>query len=351
MPGTIVVGGQWGDEAKGKICSYLAMRDDPAISVRTGLGPGAGHTVVHEGQTLRMRQLPSAVVNPKTRLLLGAGVLIRPEVLLREIEELGVGDRVGVDYRASIIEPEHVEAESLDTILTERVRSTGSGHGPALAARAMRSARRAEDVPELAPYLADVAAESNDAVDAGQHVLVEGTNGFGLSVLFGSYPYTVGKDSTASTAAADAGLGPLAIDEVVLAFRTYPIRVGAGPLPTEIPQSQAEDLGIVEFGTVTGRRRRVGTFDIDEARESVRINRPSRIALTFLDYIDPVSSRLRAEPLPPAASEFVSRIEEGLGRSVDLIGTGPDTADIIDRSAGTAPLAARGRTAAAGGAR
>ncbi|MFJ6701071.1 adenylosuccinate synthetase [Streptomyces sp. NPDC091272] len=335
MPGTIVVGGQWGDEAKGKICSYLAMRDDPAISVRAGLGPGAGHTVVHEGRTLRMRQLPSAVINPRTRLLLGAGVLIRPEVLLREIDELQVQDRVGIDHRASVIEPEHVEAEARDAFLTDRVRSTGSGHGPALAARAMRTGRRAEDVPELAPYLVDVAAQANTALDEGRHVLVEGTNGYGLSVLFGSYPYTVGKDSTASTAAADAGLGPLAIDEVVLAFRTYPIRVGAGPLPTEIPQSRAEELGIVEFGTVTGRRRRVGTFDLDEARESVRVNRPSRIALTFLDYIDPACRGMTGGTLPEAAAEFVAWVEEGLQRPVDLIGTGPDTKDLIDRTEGS----------------
>ncbi|MER6441906.1 adenylosuccinate synthetase [Streptomyces sp. NPDC001185] len=336
MPGTIVVGGQWGDEAKGKICSYLALRDSAAVSVRAGLGPGAGHTVVHEGRTLRMRQLPSAVVNPATRLLLGAGVLVRPEVLLREIEDLGVGDRVGIDHRASVIEPGHVDAEARDTHLTDRVRSTGSGHGPALAARAMRTALRAEDVPELAPYLCDTAADANGALDHGEHVLVEGTNGYGLSVLYGSYPYTVGKDSTASTAAADAGLGPLAIDDVVLCFRTYPIRVGAGPLPTEIPQERAEELGIVEFGTVTGRRRRVGTFDLDEARESIRVNRPSRIALTFLDYIDPGCRGMRGGELPSQAAEFVAWVEEGLQRQVDFIGTGPDTLDLIDRTDGSA---------------
>ncbi|HWO67767.1 MAG TPA: adenylosuccinate synthetase, partial [Umezawaea sp.] len=262
------------------------------------------------------------------------------------IDDLGVHDRVGVDYRASVIDPEHVEAEAADKGLTERVQSTGSGHGPALAARAMRSGRRAEDVPELRPYLVDVAAESNVALDEGRHVLVEGTNGFGLSVLFGSYPYTVGKDSTASTAAADAGLGPLAIDDVVLVFRTYPIRVGAGPLDTEISQGRAEELGIVEFGTVTGRRRRVGTFDMARARESVRINRPSRIALTFLDYVDPACAGSRAEPLPEAAAEFVAWVENGLQRPVDLIGTGPDTTHVIDRGLAGSVASARRSTAA-----
>ncbi|QXE33269.1 adenylosuccinate synthetase [Streptomyces sp. GMY02] len=328
---TIVVGGQWGDEAKGKISSYLALRDDPAVAVRAGLGPGAGHTVVHEGRTLRLRQVPSAIVNPRTRLLLGAGVLIRPEVLLREIEENGVAGRIGVDYRATVIDPAHLAAEQADAGLRDKVRSTGSGHGPALAGRAMRAARRAEDVPELAPYLTDAAEEANRAVDAGDGVVVEGTNGFGLSVLFGTYPYTVGKDSTASTAAADAGLGPLAVDEVVLVLRAHPTRVGAGPFPTEIDEREAERLGVVEYGTVTGRRRRVGGFDMAQAREAVRINRPSRIALTFLDQVDPAVLGQDGGELPEAAREFVKHIEEGLERPVDLIGTGPGSGHVIDR--------------------
>ncbi|MGW3210165.1 adenylosuccinate synthetase [Streptomyces sp. NPDC001135] len=328
---TIVVGGQWGDEAKGKISSYLALRDDPAVAVRAGLGPGAGHTVVHEGRTLRLRQVPSAVVNPRTRLLLGAGVLIRPEVLLREIEETGVTDRIGVDYRATVIEPGHIAAEQADTGLRETVRSTGSGHGPALAGRAMRAARRAQDVPELGPYLVDTAAEANRAVDTGEGVLVEGTNGFGLSVLYGTYPYTVGKDSTASTAAADAGLGPLAVDDVVLVLRAHPTRVGAGPFPTEIDPCEAERMGIVEYGTVTGRRRRVGGFDMDQAREAVRVNRPSRIALTFLDHVAPNVLGQNSGELPQAAAAFVKQVEEGLERPVDLIGTGPGSDHLIDR--------------------
>ncbi|MGW5943138.1 adenylosuccinate synthetase [Streptomyces celluloflavus] len=331
MPGTVIVGGQWGDEAKGKISSYLAVRDEPAVAVRAGLGPGAGHTVVHAGRTMKLRQLPSAVICPATRLLLGAGVLIRPDVLLREIEEFSARSRVGVDFRATVIDPEHVTAEAADAVLSERVRSTGSGHGPALAARAMRSARRAEDILELAPYLTDTVREANDAVDAGDRVHVEGTNGFGLSVLYGTYPYTVGKDSTASTAAADAGLGPTAIDEVVLVFRAYPTRVGAGPFPTEMTEEEAERLGIVEYGTVTGRRRRAGTFDLDQARAAVRVNRPTRIALTFLDHVDASCRAVRTGALPEAAAAFVARIEDGLGLPVDLIGTGAGTADVVDR--------------------
>lgn len=330
MPCTIIVGGQWGDEAKGKMASYLALKDGADLAVRAGLGPGAGHTIVHGGRTHKLRQIPSAVVNERTRLLLGAGVLVNPAVLLREIEELEVAGRIGVDYRATVIDPGHVEAEGRDRNLTETVRSTGSGHGPALAARALRNARRAEDVPELAPYLADTAAEANDAVDAGAQVQVEGTNGFGLSVLYGTYPHTVGKDSTASTVAADAGLGPLAVDDVVLVFRVYPTRVGAGAFPTELPEQEAERIG-VEYGTVTGRRRRMGRFDLDQAREAIRINRPSRIAVSFLDYAAPEVRGLREGPLPAgAATDFIDGIERELGIQVELIGTGPGTDEVID---------------------
>src|SRR4051794_35983941 len=195
---TVIVGGQWGDEAKGKIAAYLATTERPAVAVRAGLGPGAGHTVMLGDRTVKLRQVPSAVVNPGTRLLLGAGVLVRPHVLLKEIDALGVHDRIGVDYRATVIQPDHVAREHADPLLTRTVRTTGSGHGPALADRAMRRAVRAEDISELRPYLVDVAAEANFAVDAGAGIHVEGTNGFGLSVLYGTYPHTVAKDSTAA---------------------------------------------------------------------------------------------------------------------------------------------------------
>jgi adenylosuccinate synthase len=328
---TVVVGGQWGDEAKGKIASYLALRDNVDVAVRAGLGPGAGHTVVHEGTSYKLRQVPSAMVNPETRLLLGAGVLIRPEVFLAEVAALGVGARVGVDYRATVIDDEHVAREHDDVTLSTVVRSTGSGHGPALAARVMRSARQAQDVPELKPYLADVAAEVNDAVDAGANVQVEGTNGFGLSVLFGTYPYTVGKDSSASATASDVGLGPLAVDEVVMVLRAFPTRVGAGPFPTEMSPEEAVRHGIVEYGTVTGRPRRVGRFDVDLARAALRVNRPSRIALTFLDHVDPNCRGHRGDVVPDGpAGEFATWVESELGRSIDLFGTGPDTVDVVD---------------------
>ena len=134
----------------------------------------------------------------------------------------------------------------------------------------MRCGPLTKDCPELAPYLADVSREVNEALDRGEHVHLEGTNGFLLSVLYGGYPYVVAKDSTASSVAVDVGIGPRRIDEVVLVFKTFPTRVGAGAFPTEMPEEEAERRGFIEYGTVTGRRRRVGTFDFELAREAVR---------------------------------------------------------------------------------
>jgi adenylosuccinate synthase len=331
MACTIIVGGQWGDEAKGKIASYLALRDDIRLAARGGLGPGAGHTVVHGGATYKLRQIPSAILHPHTRLLIGAGTLIRPEVLLEEIASHRLEGRVGIDRRATLIEPKHVEQETASRHLTEVVASTRSGHGPALAELAMRSALRAVEEPSLQPYLTDVSEEINAACDRGEKVLLEGTNGTLLSVLYGTYPHTVAKDATASTVAADVGVGPRRVEDVVLVFKTYPTRVGAGVFPTEMDPGEVERRGFLEYGTVTGRRRRVGTFDFDLARGAVRVNHPSFLALTFLDRIDPGCRGSSFEGLSREVRSFIDRVESELQVPVSLLGTGPDTFDIIDR--------------------
>jgi adenylosuccinate synthase len=329
MPCSIIVGGQWGDEAKGKIASYLAFKDNVTIAARAGLGPGAGHTVCYEGRTYRFRQIPAAAVKPDTRLLLGAGVLINPEVLLDEINQYKLHDRIGIDYRATVIEPKHVAQEKENQHLQTVVKSTGSGHGPALAERALRSALRVEQISSLKRFVTDVSEELNLACDQDEQVQVEGTNGFLLSVLYGTYPHTVAKDSTASTVAADVGLGPRRITDVVLVFKAFPTRVGGGDFPTEIPEEEAARRGFLEFGTVTGRRRRVGEFDFSLARQAVRVNCPSILALTFLDRLDPDCSG--AGNLRREAADFIENVEHHLGMKVDILGTGPDTFDVIDR--------------------
>ncbi|AJQ93080.1 adenylosuccinate synthetase [Gynuella sunshinyii] len=329
MPCTIISGGQWGDEGKGKIASYLALRDQPNILCRAGLGPGAGHTVEHNGNTYKLRQIPSGFMNCDAKLLIGAGALINPEVLLGEVEKYSLNGRLRVDGRATVIEQKHIEQDTQQDHLTKVIQSTGSGHGPCLMDRALRTAKMVAQVDALQPLAIDVATEVNAALERDLCVHIEGTNGFQLSVLYGTYPYTVSKDSTASTFAADVGVGPTRINDVVLVFKTFPTRVGHGPFPHELNDNEHN---IQEFGTVTGRKRRVGRFDMDAALQAARINSATQIALCFMDRIDPDCTGKTFEQLNREARSFIDQLESITNIPVTLIGTGPKTTDIIDRT-------------------
>ncbi|WP_054840005.1 adenylosuccinate synthetase [Thermococcus sp. JCM 11816] len=338
MPSYIVVGGQWGgDEGKGSVIAYLALKDEPEVIARGGVGTNAGHSVFINGKKYAVRQLPTGFMQTKARLLVGgAGVLVDPEVFFHELEHLkdfNVGERVGIDYRCAIIEEKHKQLDRSNHHLHEEIGTTGSGCGPANADRVMRRAKLAKDIKELEPYLTDVAAEVNDALDDGKLVLIEGTQGFGLSLYYGTYPYVTSKDTTASAIASDVGIGPTRVDDVIVVFKSFPTRVGAGPFPTEMPQEEAERLGLVEYGTVTGRRRRVGWFDFEFARYSARINGATMLALTMLDKYDggEAFGVTDYDKLPKRAKEFVEEIEERVGVPVGLIKTGPELEHVIDR--------------------
>ncbi|HWY36223.1 MAG TPA: adenylosuccinate synthetase, partial [Nitrosopumilaceae archaeon] len=181
MPSTVIVGGFYGDEGKGKIISYLAMKDNPVIAVRGGAGPNAGHTIEYDNKKYKVRMLPSAFLNKNTRLLIGPGVVVSPEILLKEIEEFGVSDRSFVDFQCGIIEESHKAADSQGR-LKESIGSTGSGTGPANADRAMRTLKLAKDIDSLALYLEDVPNAINYALQQNENVLVEGTQGTFLSL-------------------------------------------------------------------------------------------------------------------------------------------------------------------------
>ncbi|WP_456369319.1 adenylosuccinate synthetase [Geoglobus sp.] len=331
MTATVVVGGFWGDEGKGKIIAHIAYSDRPKIIARGGVGPNAGHTVEFEGKKYGVRMLPSGFVYRDAKLLIGAGVLVNPSVFLDEVRVLNAEDRARVDYRCAIIEQKHIEADRSSEHLAGKIGSTGSGCGPANADRVMRTAKLARDVPELQPFLTDVPLEVNEAIDSGDFVLIEGTQGFALSLYYGTYPYVTSKDTSASQMAADVGVGPTKIEEVVVVFKTFPTRVGAGPFPTEMSQEDAEKLGIVEYGTVTGRRRRVGWWDGELARYSAMVNGATQIALTGIDRLDRECYGVTEwEKLTPKAKEFVERVEDDTGVPVTLISTGPSLEQIID---------------------
>lgn len=328
---TVVVDGFFGDSGKGKIVSYLSVVDNTKVCARAGVGPNAGHTVVKEGRSFKLRMVPCAFVNPDTRLLIGPGVVVNPEIVLKEVEELDIGDRFGLDSQCAVIESKHIEQDRMGHLKT-RIQTTGTGTGPCNAERAMRTVKMAREIPELKRYLADVPAELNLALDEGKTVVVEGTQGTHISLFHGTYPYCTSKDVCASAACSDVGIGPTRVDEVILVLKAYVTRVGAGDLPGEIDHEEAKRRGWDEYGTVTGRQRRAAPFNFDLARRSVMINGATQVAVTKLDILYPECKGLtRYGELAPKIQGFVAKIEEELQLPVTLIGTGPGVYEVIDR--------------------
>ncbi len=330
MPLTIVVGGFFGDEGKGKIVSYLALRDRPSIAVRCG-AINAGHTVVYRGRVWKLRIIPSAFVNPSTKLFIAPGALFRIDILLEEINETNTHGRVFVDVNAGIIEDKHIEIESQNPHL-RGLGSTLQGVGAAMADRVLRRLRLAKDFDILKPYLIDVPLKVNEALDRGEHVVVEGTQGTYLSLYHGTYPYVTSRDTTASAFASEVGVGPKRVDDVIVVFKAYVTRVGTGPLPNEIPIDEAEKMGLSEIATVTGRRRRVAPFNIELAKRAVMLNSATQIAITKLDVLFPEARGIKEySKLPRRAREWIEMVENELKTPITLIGTDAETEVIIDR--------------------
>jgi adenylosuccinate synthase len=330
MPSIVVVGGFFGDEGKGKIISYLAKKDNPSIVVRGGAGPNAGHTIKDGSTTYKVRMLPSGFLNKNSRVMIGPGVVVNPQVFLKEIQEFGVSGRAFMDNNCGIIEQNHLEQDSKGR-LKEKIGSTGSGTGPANAERAMRTLKMAKDIDSLSSYIKDVPDEINSALKNKEDVLVEGTQGTHLSLWHGTYPFVTSKDVTASGICADIGLGPKNVDEVLVVFKAYLTRVGTGPMPGELRAEETEKKGWAEFGTVTGRLRRAAEFDFNLARRAVMLNSATQIAITKLDVRFPECSGVKSmSELSNNAKSFIKNIEEKLEVSVTLIGTGPLVDDVVD---------------------
>jgi len=239
MPSTVVVGGFFGDEGKGKIISYLSKKDNPSIVVRGGAGPNAGHTIKDGSTTYKVRLLPSGFLNKNAIVMIGPGVVVNPDVFFKEIQEYGVSGRVFLDKHCGIIEQNHLEQDSKGR-LKEKIGSTGSGTGPANAERAMRTLKMANEIESLSSYIVDVPDEINSALKNQKNVLVEGTQGTHLSLWHGTYPFVTSKDVSASGICADVGLGPKNVDEVMGVFKAYLTRVGTGPMVNELCAEETE---------------------------------------------------------------------------------------------------------------
>ncbi len=341
MAVTIVVGGQYGGEGKGKIVAHLAKRDNPDFVVRCG-GPNSGHTVHLKDQIFKLRMLPAGFVNSRSRLLLAAGSIINLKLLLTEIEITGIDShRVGIDRNAAIITHEDEKRES-QLGLRDRIGSTLSGTGIGVVKRALRDGtiKLASDIPEASPFITNVSDEINYGIDKGQLCIVEGTQGFGLSLYHTlCYPYATSRDTTASAFLSEVGLGPMEVASIVMAVRTFPIRVEgkSGPLKDEITWEELQQRSgyphsIGEYSTVTNKLRRIAAFDMELVRRAIMVNRPTELALHGADYLGFANKGiLDYDLLTHEAKEFVTLLENELAVPVTFIGTGPEQYEVVDR--------------------
>jgi adenylosuccinate synthase len=333
VPATVVVGAQWGDEGKGKIVDLLAQSSD--IVCRYQGGPNAGHTIIADGETFKIRQVPSGVISGKT-CVIGAGCVIDPEVLLGEIDDLAARGLdtsvVVVSGNAHLIMPWHVaiDGASERRLGKLQIGTTRRGIGPAYADKASRIGIRVQDVLDpkilrqkievalaeknvwlvrvyevepidldevaeryegyarrLRPFIGDTSLLVDQALRAGKSVLFEGAQATLLDLDHGTYPFVTSSNPIASGAATGIGIGPTRIDRVLGVSKAYVTRVGEGPFPSEIAgpnQARLRELG-GEFGTVTGRDRRCGWLDLVALRYAVRLNGITSLALTKLDVL------------------------------------------------------------------
>ncbi len=339
MPATIVMGGQWGDEGKGKLTDTLAA--DADVVVRANGGANAGHTVETDQGVFKLHLIPSGILNPRTLCVVGAGVVIDPKLVLAEMDDLvtrGISlERLRISARAHVVLPFHPILDQIEESEREEdsIGTTLRGNGPAYSDKAARRGMRMADLvnPEilrerlsqdvlranriltavygLSPLqLSDVFAELSDfgerlrpfvtvteptvseALRMGQRVIVECAQGAMLDIDYGTYPYVTSSATTAAGACQGAGIPPMSVDRVLGVFKAYSTRVGAGPLPTELLDATGEQIRQRgrEYGTTTGRPRRTGWFDAVAARYVAQLSGVSEVALTLLDVFDDFES-------------------------------------------------------------
>ena len=331
----VVAGGQFGSEAKGHVASILERRYQPAVSVRVG-GPNAGHTVIdHEGDRYPLRHLPvAAIANPTSILYLAPGSEIDPAVLAEELDWIpSARERVVVSPQATVISEIHRRLEGgNDGPLQRRIGSTGKGVGAARSDRILRvPGILVQDCEEL--FTEDLGVRVQTLPAAGGDVLIEGTQGYGLGLHAGFYPYCTSGDCRPVDFVAQSGIPPSGFIESWLVFRTYPIRVAgnSGPLANEVSWEwmarQTGGYAQPEHTTVTKKIRRIGLWDPKLARDAVLAAGPGvRLALTFVDYLDPRlggSNDWAALLASSKAWPWIGEVEAELGKQFGLFTTGP----------------------------
>ena len=421
MPAYGVIGGQWGDEGKGKVVDYLAQ--DADVVARFSGGNNAGHTVLNEQGEFKLHLVPSGIFSPQTTCVIGNGLVLDLNVLRAEVESLqarGVDvSRLQVSDRAHIIMPYHILQDQLE----EKARgenalgTTGRGVGPAYVDKTARSGVRVGDLLNkeelharlrqvvkdkniliqrmyggepfsvnqilescsewrewLNPFISAVESTVQTALNAGKRILLEGAQGALLDLDHGTYPYVTSSHPTIGGAAIGLGIGYRSLEGVAGVYKAYTTRVGSGPMPTELDETIGESIRekAWEYGTTTGRARRVGWFDGIAARYSALVNEFSAAILTRLDVLDgfdtvkvcvgyrlngkqinyfpsSASTLARCEPvyeeikgwdqptaglttwekLPTNARTYVERLQEVIGCPIVIISTGPHRHETI----------------------
>ncbi len=338
MPVTVVVGGQYGSEGKGKVAHYLARQLEVSIAVRVG-GPNSGHTVIDSSKTpIIFQHLPTAALLPNVVCVLPAGSYIDPDILLGEIKHLNLSrGRIIVDQNAVVIQENDANAERRD-LLRKHIGSTETGVGAALIRRIQRRDTKllARDEPRLAPYIADALPLLRASLKRNERILIEGTQGYGLSLLHAhDFPYVTSRDTTAAGFLSEVGLSPLDVEHVVLVLRSFPIRVAgnSGPLPNEISWATITKESrccteIIEHTSVTKAIRRVARFSPGIVRRAIAANHPSLLVLNHIDYVD--SGCGTRTHLSERALQFTRAVEAEIGRAIDYFGLSPDS--ILHRS-------------------
>lgn len=335
MPATIIMGGQWGDEGKGKLTDALAA--DAQLVVRANGGSNAGHTIETDAGVFKMHLVPSGILNPDCTCVIGSGVVVDLDTLVKEMDDLVVRgvdlQRLRISERAHVVLPYHPILDRLEETqrADDEIGTTLRGNGPAYADKVARKGIRIADLMDGAPlrrnlsrqielknqiltkvygqppldldviydglvshgnrlreYVVPSEVLVQNALDDGQEVLVECAQGAMLDVDYGTYPYVTSSSPTAAGACQAAGVAPTQVRRVVAVYKAYSTRVGSGPMPTELHDEVGQTIRERgrEYGTTTGRPRRTGWFDAVAARHVARLNGVTEIALTLLDVLD-----------------------------------------------------------------
>lgn len=337
MPVTVVVGGQFGSEGKGKVAHWIAREKRATVAIRVG-GSNSGHTAIDNADKPRIfKILPTAALLNDVICVLGAGSYVDVDILSQEMADVSLSpDRLLIDPNAYVITDAHRQAER-EWHLGEKIGSTQSGTGAAVIERIRRlsPSHLAKNDERLNRFVKPVRSFLRDRLDRHEEIIIEGTQGFGLSLLHSEdYPKATSRDTTAAAFVAEAGLSPLDVKDVALVIRAFPIRVAgeSGHLPNEIDwdtltRESGANAPIIEYTSVTRKVRRVARFDAAVVRKAIDSNAPTTVVLNHLDYADPTCRG--ADNLSEKLETMVADLEGQIGREVDWVGMSP--AELIRR--------------------